>query len=37
MSAVESVSIKFKPGAYKLFRSLKYKVWLALAEYVDNL
>ncbi|MEI6823438.1 MAG: ATP-binding protein [Bacteroidota bacterium] len=36
MSTVDNVSIKFKPGAYNLFRSLKYKVWLALAEYVDN-
>lgn len=33
---VENVSIKFKPGAYNLFRSLKYKVWLAMAEFVDN-
>lgn len=36
MSTIENVSIKFKPGAYNLFRSLKYRVWLALAEYVDN-
>lgn len=36
MSNIENVSIKFKPGAYKLFRSLKYKVWLAISEYVDN-
>ena len=36
MNTVDNVSIKFKPGAYKLFRSLQYKVWLALAEYIDN-
>jgi hypothetical protein len=36
MNELNNVSIKFKPGAYRLFRSLKYKVWLALSEYVDN-
>lgn len=36
MKEVENVSIKFKPAAYRLFRSLKYKVWLALSEYIDN-
>ena len=36
MSNKGHVSIKFKPGTYKLFRSLKYKVWLAISEYVDN-
>ncbi|MEA9412660.1 ATP-binding protein [Flavobacterium sp. PL02] len=36
MRNLENVSIKFKPAAYKLFQNLKYKVWLALSEYVDN-
>ena len=33
---IERVSIKFKPGAYGVYRSLNNKPWYALAEYVDN-
>ena len=33
---IEQVSIKFKPGAYGVYRSLNNKPWYALAEYVDN-
>jgi hypothetical protein len=36
MKSVKNVSIKFKPASYFLFRNLKYSVWLAIAEYVDN-
>jgi hypothetical protein len=33
---IKQVSIKFKPGAYGVYRSLNNKPWYALAEYVDN-
>ena len=33
---INKVSIKFKPGAYGVYRSLNNKPWYALAEYVDN-
>jgi hypothetical protein len=33
---INKVSIKFKPGAYGIYRSLNNKPWYALAEYVDN-
>lgn len=33
---IDKVSIKFKPGAYGVYRSLNNKPWYALAEYVDN-
>jgi hypothetical protein len=36
MSNINTVSIKFKPGAYGVFRNLQNKVWYALGEYVDN-
>ncbi|MBB5396703.1 ATP-binding protein [Mucilaginibacter sp. AK015] len=34
--AINSVSIKFKPGTYSVFRNLQNKVWYAIGEYVDN-
>jgi len=33
---IRKVSIKFRPGAYGMFRNLQNKVWYALGEYVDN-
>lgn len=34
--AINSVSIKFRPGTYSVFRNLQNKVWYAIGEYVDN-
>lgn len=36
MTNINTVSIKFKPGAYGVFRNLQNKYWFALGEYVDN-
>lgn len=36
MRKINTVSIKFRPGAYGVFRNLQNKVWYALGEYVDN-
>jgi len=36
MSDINTVSIKFKPGAYGVFRNLQNKYWYAIGEYVDN-
>lgn len=33
---MKTVSIRHKPGAYKLYRALNNKMWYALSEYVDN-
>jgi hypothetical protein len=33
---IDSVSIKIKPGAYKMYRHMNNQPWYALAEYVDN-
>ncbi|WP_316788866.1 ATP-binding protein [Pedobacter frigoris] len=36
MDNIQSVSIKFRPGTYGVFRNLQNKVWYAVGEYVDN-
>ena len=33
---IKSVSIKIKPGAYKMYRHMSNKPWYAIAEYIDN-
>jgi hypothetical protein len=32
----KKVSIRHKPGTYKVYRNLSNKPWYALAEFVDN-
>jgi Histidine kinase-, DNA gyrase B-, and HSP90-like ATPase len=36
MNNINTVSIKFKPGTYGVFRNLQNKYWYAIGEYVDN-
>jgi hypothetical protein len=36
MDNINTVSIKFKPGTYGIFRNLQNKYWYAIGEYVDN-
>lgn len=36
MKNLKTVSIKFRPRAYGVYRSLQNKVWYALSEYIDN-